>query len=238
MSSADASPQTTDPVPLKGQTTLAEPSRAERSIARRTAEVRATVPELELSADVDASALLAATAAGTTLAAVLVRACAQALRAHPRANAAYRDGRYELYSRVNVAVTVPTEDGWLNPTLLDADTKPLAVLDAELATLTSRAVAGDLTPPELAGATFTVSLVPDSRVSRASPLIVPPQAAALAAGSVQPAPALRNGEVVAGHRLSLTLACDGRILFGAPAAAFLDAIAAGLEGGGPGQPGA
>src|SRR5664279_3632091 len=125
MSRTDPVPLTADPSPLKGQTTIVEPSRAERSIARRTAEVRATVPDLELSAEVDASALLVATAAGASPAAVLVRACAQALRAHPRANAAYRDGRYELYSRVNVAVTVPTEDGWLSPTLLDADTKPL-----------------------------------------------------------------------------------------------------------------
>ena len=72
MSRTDAVPPTADPAPLKGQTTIVEPSRAERSIARRTAEVRATVPDLELSADVDAGALLAATAAGASPAAVLV----------------------------------------------------------------------------------------------------------------------------------------------------------------------
>ena len=80
-----------------------------------------------------------------------------ALRAHPRANAAYRDGRYELYSRVNVAVTVATQDGYANPTVLDADTKPLAALDSELSGLPERARAGELTPPELAGATFTLT---------------------------------------------------------------------------------
>jgi pyruvate dehydrogenase E2 component (dihydrolipoamide acetyltransferase) len=237
MSGTDAVPQTTDPAPLKGQTTIVEPSRAERSVARRTAEIRATVPDLELSADVDASALLAATTAGASSAAVLVRACAQALRAHPRANAAYRDGRYELYSRVNVAVTVPTDDGWLSPTLLDADTKPLTALDAELAALRARAGSGELTPPELAGATFTVTDLGPWRVSRPAAFVATPQAAGLAAGAMQAVPVVRDGAVEPGHRMTLTLAADSRILFGVHAARFLGAVADALEGGAPGQPG-
>src|ERR1019366_2305460 len=88
---------------LKGETTVLEPTRAERAIARRNAETRATVPDLELGTEVEIDPALAA--AGASLTAVLVRACALALRDHPRANAAYRDGHYELYSRVNVAVT-------------------------------------------------------------------------------------------------------------------------------------
>jgi pyruvate dehydrogenase E2 component (dihydrolipoamide acetyltransferase) len=237
MSSTDAVPPMTDPAPLKGETTFVELSRAERSIARRTAEVRATVPDLELSAEVDAAALLAATAAGASPTAVLARACAQALRAHPRANAAYRDGRYELYSRVNVAVTVPTEDGWLSPTLLDADIKPLVVLDAELAAFVARAGAGELTSPELAGATFTVTDLGAWRVSRATTFVAAPQAAALAAGAVQAVPVVRDGAVVAGHRVTLTLASDSRILFGVHAARFLGAVADALEGTEPAQSG-
>lgn len=235
MSSIESVPDATDPAPLKGQTTIVEPSRAERSIARRTAEVRATVPDLELSAEVDAGALLAVTAGGCSPAAVLVRACAHALRAHPRANAAYRDGRYELYSRVNVAVTVATDDGWLSPTLLDADTRSLPALDAELTGLVARAVAGELTPPELAGATFTVSDLGPWRVSRPSAFVAAPQAAALAAGAVQAVPVICDGAVVPGHRMTLTLACDSRILFGVHAARFLGAVADALEDGAPAQ---
>ncbi len=235
MSSIESVPDATDPAPLKGQTTIVEPSRSERSIARRTAEVRATVPDLELSAEVDATGLLAATGSGCSPAAVLARACAQALRAHPRANGAYRDGRYELYSRVNVAVTVATEDGWLSPTLLDADTKSLAALDAELSGLAARAVAGELTPPELAGATFTVTDLGAWRVSRPSGFVAAPQAASLAAGAVQAVPVIRDGAVVPGHRMTLTLACDSRILFGVHAARFLGAVADALEDGAPGQ---
>ncbi len=238
MSSIESAPGAAGPAPLKGQTTIVEPSRAERSIARRTAEVRATVPDLELSADVDATGLRAATASGRSPAAVLARACAQALRAHPRANAAYRDGRYELYSRVNVAVAVATEDGWLSPTLLDADTKSLAALDAELSGLAARAVAGELTPPELAGATFTVTDLGAWRVSRPSGFVAAPQAASLVAGAVQAVAVVRDGVVVPGHRMTLTLACDSRILFGVHAARFLGAVADALEIGAPGQHGA
>lgn len=228
-----------DPTPLKGETTIVEPTRSERSIARRSAEVRATVPDLELGAELDAAGLLAATEShGCAPAAVLVWAAARALRAHPRANAAYRDGRYELYSRVNVAVTVATEDGWSSPTVLDADTKPLTALDAELTELTARAMAGELTPPELAGATFTVTDLGPWGVTRPGVLVVPPQAAALAAGAVQAAAVVRDGAVVAGHRIALTLACDSRILFGGHAAALLGAIAGELRAGAGDQPAA
>lgn len=214
---------------LKGDTTIVQPTRTERAIARRTAETRATVPDSELGADVDIEpALAAADAAGCPLRALLVRACALALRAHPRANAAYRDGRYELYSRVNVAVTVPTDEGYVSPTVLDADTKPLAELGAELAALTERARAGALTPPQLAGATFTLTDLGEWSVARAGALVASSQAAALAAGAVRAVPVVAGGAIVSGHLLSLTLACDSRILFGAHAARFLDAVCAQL----------
>lgn len=214
------------PTPLKGETTVVEPSRSERAIARRTAEVRATVPDLELTAEVDADGLLAAAANHPHgVAAALARACAIALRAHPRANAAYRDGRYELYGRVNVAVALPVGDGWQSPVLHDAETRPVAELAAELDRLAARAEAGELTPPELAGATFTLTDLGRFPISRAGALLVPGQAAALAAGALQDVPVVRDGAVVPGHRSSLTLACDSRILFGEHAGRFIAAIA-------------
>jgi pyruvate dehydrogenase E2 component (dihydrolipoyllysine-residue acetyltransferase) len=201
---------------LRGEIQIVEPTRIERALGRRTAEVRATVPDLEFGADADAAAALElAREHGCSLTAVLVRACALALREHPRANAAYRDGRFELYSRVNVAVTVQTDEGFVAPTLLDADAKPLEQLDDELESATARARAGALTPPELSGATFTLTDFGVYGITRATALIVPPQAAALAAG--------------APHRthntINLVLACDGRILIGAQGALFLARIA-------------
>ncbi len=221
-----------EPRALKGETEIHEPTRAERAIARRHAETRATVPDLELGATVDADAVLAlAREHGYATTAVLVRACALELAQHPRANGAYRDGQYEFYSRVNVGLALQTADGYVTPTVLDADHKSVAQLSAEIERATSRARAAELTPPELAGATFTLADLGEYGVARASTFLVAPQAAAVAAGAVRPAPVARDGAVVAGHTIELTLSCDGRILFGAHAARFLAAVAERLEHG-------
>ncbi len=223
-------PPGSEPPGLKGETRIEEPDRAQRAIARRTAETRATVPDLELETDVDVSAALAlADRHSHSVTAILVRACGLALRSNPRANGAYRDARYELYSRVNVGVVVLTPDGQITPTVLDADGKSLEQLDAELEVLGARARAGELTPPELAGATFTLSDLSAYGVDRWSPLVTPPQAAALSAGAVRAVPALRDGAVVASRSMALTLACDHRILFGREAARFLADVRERLE---------
>jgi pyruvate dehydrogenase E2 component (dihydrolipoamide acetyltransferase) len=226
------SPQPDAPGALKGRTRVVEPDRSERAIGRRSAEVRATVPDLELSIDVDAGPILQiAERERVSTTAVLVAACAAALREFPRANAAYRDGHFELYSRVNVAVTLHSASSQVAATLLDADARPLAELDEELKRLRARALAGELTPPEQAGATFTLADVSEYGIHRAGALITPPQAAALTAGAVRAVPVVRDGIVTAGQLLTLTLACDHRILFGAQAAGFLAAIAGHLERG-------
>jgi pyruvate dehydrogenase E2 component (dihydrolipoamide acetyltransferase) len=211
---------------LKGEVRIVEPDRNGRSIARRSAEIRATVPQLELSADVDVGAALAlAGERDCLLTAVLVRACASALAASPWANAAYRDGHFELYSRVNVGVTVQSEDALATPAILDADRKPLAELADELERLRARARAGELTPPELAGTTFTFTdLGQCPAVHRYAPLVNPPQAAAAAAGAIRNIPVVRDGAVVPGSIVTVSLTCDHRILYGERAGAFLQKI--------------
>jgi pyruvate dehydrogenase E2 component (dihydrolipoamide acetyltransferase) len=221
-----------EPQTLKGETEIHEPTRAERAIARRHAETRATVPDLELGTMVDAEAALALVREhGCPTTAVLMRACAVALAEHPRANGAYRDGQYEFHSRVNVALVVQTEDGYVAPTVLDADHRSLAQLACEIERATSRAHGGQLTPPELAGATFTLADLGPYGVVRASTFLTAPQAATITAGAVRLAAVVRDGAVVARHTIDLTLACDGRILFGAHAARFLSAVAERIEHG-------
>jgi pyruvate dehydrogenase E2 component (dihydrolipoamide acetyltransferase) len=213
---------------LKGETIAEEPDRATRAIARRAAEIRATVPDLELGRDVDVTdALGLARRDGVSMTAIITRACATALREQPDANASYRDGHFERHGRVNVGVTVQTGDrSQLIASVLDADTKSLAQLSDEIARLTARARAGELTSPEQAGTTFTLSDMGElPGAHRWSALVVAPQAAALTAGAPRPAAVVRDGAVRAGLVISLTLACDHRILFGAPAAALLERIA-------------
>jgi pyruvate dehydrogenase E2 component (dihydrolipoamide acetyltransferase) len=181
----------------KGEVTVQEPTPSERTIARRAAEARATVPELELS--------VAPPAPGEYETERLVRACAAALRQHPRANAAYRDGRFELYSRINIGVVLTTPDQYLIPVVLDADQKSRAELSEEIERLRGRAA--QLSAPTFSGATFTLWNAATHGLARASIPVVPPQAAALVAGTE-----------------SLTLTCDHRILYGAGAAGFLTSV--------------
>jgi pyruvate dehydrogenase E2 component (dihydrolipoamide acetyltransferase) len=176
------------------------------------------VPDLELGVEVDLEhALPPAEREGHSLAAQLVRACAVALREYPRANAVYRDGQFELYERVNVGLLVSDEDDLVVATLFDADTKSLAELATEIDELRRGAAA--LTQPQRSGATFTVSV--DDRIAWQLPLTWSGQAAALAAGAVREAPVVRGRDVVPGRVMTVTLACDHRILYGAHAAGFL-----------------
>ena len=216
----------------KGGARSEEPSRAQRAIARRAAESRATIPDTELSIDADMAASLALRETqGCSITAILVRACALALRDVPAANAAYRDARFELYSRVNVGVAIYTEDAFTLPTVLDADQKALSQLTEELTRLAERARGGELTPPELSGATFTLWDLSDQGVTGGAPVIVPSQAAAVSAGSIREVPVVRGGAVVPGYLMTITLASDHRILYGLQASRFLTAVRSHLEEG-------
>ena len=155
---------------------------------------------------------------------MVVKACALALREHPRANGAYRDGRFELYSRVNVGIAVAGQDALVVPTVFDADRKGLRQIASESRALAQRVRDGQITPPELSGATFTVSNLGMYGIDRFSAVINPPQAAILAVGAIKERPVVRSGEIATAHLMQATLACDHRILYGADGAEFLARI--------------
>ncbi|HEY7831639.1 MAG TPA: dihydrolipoamide acetyltransferase family protein [Solirubrobacteraceae bacterium] len=216
----------------KGETSVQELSRTQRTIARRMAESKATIPDFTLNMDVDMEECVALrtqlkemTQPGVpTYNDMVVKACALALREFPRANAGYRDGNFELHSRVNVGVAVATDDALVVPTVFDADTKSLGEIARETRALAERVRAATITPPELGGGTFTVSNLGMFGVTRFIAIINPPQAAILSVGALEPRPVVRNGEILARHTMSITLACDHRILYGADAANFLARI--------------
>ena len=213
------------PSGAKGGVTIVEPDRAARTVARRSAESRATVPDVELSVDVTVGD------PGAITTGALVGASASALRAVPRANGAYRDGKFELYSRINVGVVVATDDAYAIPTIFDADEKSTEAIDDELARLVARTRAGELLAPESSGATFTLWHPGLDGVGQATPLVIPPQAAAVAAGAVRDAPLVRDAAIVPGHTMTITLACDHRILYGPHASRLLGQIKRVIEEG-------
>jgi pyruvate dehydrogenase E2 component (dihydrolipoamide acetyltransferase) len=160
---------------------------------------------------------------------MVIKACALALREHPRANAAYRDGAFELYERVNVGIAVAADDSLIVPTVFDADRKPLLDIAREARTLAERVRSRQITPGELSGGTFTVSNLGMYGVTDFAAIINPPQAAILAVGELREVPVVRDGQLVPGSRMSVVLTCDHRILYGAPAAEFLARVRQLLE---------
>jgi pyruvate dehydrogenase E2 component (dihydrolipoamide acetyltransferase) len=231
--------ESTGPETAKGQVAYEELSKLQSTIARRMAESKATAPHFYLEAEIDMSRLVEARGqikAGAKEGDVVpsfndmvVKACALALREHPRANGAYRDGRFELYSRVNVGVAVAANDALVVPTVFDADTKSLRQIASDSRALAQRVQDGQITPPELSGATFTVSNLGMFGIDSFAAVINPPQAAILAVGAISERPVIRDGQATTAHLMRVNLACDHRILYGAPAAEFLARIRALLE---------
>jgi pyruvate dehydrogenase E2 component (dihydrolipoamide acetyltransferase) len=227
----------------KGTTTDVELTRTQRTIARRMAESKATIPDFTLTADLDMERCVELRTElkrlsrddAPTYNDMIVKACALALREHPRANGSYRDGRFELHSRVNVGVAVaaaseePTGGALVVPTVFDADTKALGEIARETRALAARVRDGTVTPPELSGGTFTVSNLGMYGITSFTAIVNPPQAAILAVGAVAQRAVVRKKKIVARHLMSVTLACDHRILYGADAALFLARIRELLE---------
>ncbi len=182
----------------KGRAEPHELSRLQQSFARRAAEAKATMPDFSAAVRLDRAPRDAA----------LVHAVAQALRAVPIVNGAYRDGRAERYSRVNVAVALP---GPVAPTVLDADTKSVAQIAEELQGLRDREPVA-FTAPELGGATFTITGLDVAGLESLAPVLVPRQAAGLGAAGAH-----------------LTLVCDARVLASADAGRFLAQVCEALR---------
>ncbi len=228
------------PETAKGQVEVVELTKLQQTVARRMAESKATAPHFYLQAEIDMTAavegrskLKASAKEGDVIPTfndMVVKACALGLREFPRANGAYRDGRIELYSRVNVGVAVAAQDALVVPTVFDADQKGLRRIAMETRALAARVRDGSITPPELSGGTFTVSNLGMYGISNFHAVINTPQAGILAVGELKPKPVVTDsGQIEPRQMMGVTLACDHRILYGADGAQFLARVRELLE---------
>jgi pyruvate dehydrogenase E2 component (dihydrolipoamide acetyltransferase) len=223
----------------KGEVEVRELSKLQQTIARRMAESKATAPHFYLTAEIDMGEAVAARAAIKAAAKegevvpsfndMIVKACAIALREFPKANGAYRDGRFERYSRVNVGVAVAASEALVVPTVFDADQKGLRRIAEDTRAVAAKVRDGSVTPPELSGGTFTVSNLGMYGIEDFEAVINMGQAAILAVGAIREAPAARDGEIFPAKLMKATLSCDHRILYGAEGAEFLARVKALLE---------
>jgi pyruvate dehydrogenase E2 component (dihydrolipoamide acetyltransferase) len=161
---------------------------------------------------------------------LVVKACALALRDHPRVNSSYSEAGFRPSARVNVGIAVAADDALYVPVVHDADTKSLAEIGRTSRELAEKARAGALAPADLEGGTFTVSNLGMHGISRFEALLNTPQAAILAVGAVEPRPAVAaDGSLTVLPLTSATLVSDHRILYGADAARFLARVKELLE---------
>jgi pyruvate dehydrogenase E2 component (dihydrolipoamide acetyltransferase) len=221
----------------KGESQVVELTRLQQTVSRRMAESKATAPDFTLVVDVDMTLavelrkrLKEVTEHPPSFNDMVVKAAATALREHPRVNAAYRDGKFELYSRVNVGIAVAAQDALVVPTVFDADRKSLGQIARDARDLANKVREGNITPPEVAGGTFTVSNLGMYGIDEFTAIINPPQAAILTVGALKKRPLVDDsGRVVARDTIKLSLICDHRILYGAEGAEFLARVRELLE---------
>jgi pyruvate dehydrogenase E2 component (dihydrolipoamide acetyltransferase) len=201
------------------------------------AESKATAPDFAISLDVDMtmavelrSRLKEVSDPAPSFNDMVVKACAIALTEHPRVNASYRDGKFELYSNVNVGVAVAGQDALVVPTIFDADKKSLGQIAKDARAAIQKVRDKKITPPEVSSGTFTVSNLGMYGIEHFTAIINPPQAALLTVGALKKKPVVdENERVVPRDEMNLTLVCDHRILYGADGAKFLARVKELLE---------
>ena len=212
-------------------------STLQKTMARRMAQAKATIPHLYGSLDIRVDALrrlrrqLDESGDGpkATLNDWIVLAAARALRDNPSLNAQYRDGKALRFSRVDLSIAVAIKEGLVTPVVRGAERKTLAQIAQETRRLAERARLRQLRPEEYQGGTFTISNAGGFGLKQIWPIINPPQAGILGVGQAAQQPVATDGALQAAWILPATLAADHRLIDGAIAGAFLRSLQAYLE---------
>ncbi len=208
-----------------------------RVIAQRLQESKAYIPHFYITQTIDAEQLvnlreqLKKLAVNVTFNDLVLRAVALSLREHPKVNSGFNSVNQTIirFQTIDISVAVTVEGGLITPIIRHADYKTVAEISAEIKALAKRAKEGKLEEHEYKGGSFTLSNLGMYGVTDFAGVINPPQAALLAVGGIQDAPIVKNGQVVPGKTLSLTLSADHRVVDGALGAEFIRTVKEFLE---------
>ena len=160
---------------------------------------------------------------------LVIKACAAALRKHPKVNTSWLGDKIRYYSHVHIGVAVAVEEGLLVPVVRFADQKSLTQISAEVKDLGKRAKDKKLQPADWEGNTFTVSNLGMFGIDEFTSIINTPESCILSVGAIKQVPVVKNNQVVPGNVMKVTLACDHRTVDGATGAAFLQTLRTYLE---------
>jgi pyruvate dehydrogenase E2 component (dihydrolipoamide acetyltransferase) len=205
-------------------------------IAKRLSESLFTAPHFYLTMSIDMDSAIAARTKINEFAPVkisfndlVLKAVAVALKQHPNVNSSWLGDKIRYNEHVNIGVAVAVEDGLLVPVVRFADGKSLSRISAEVKDFAQRAKAKKLQPSDWEGSTFTISNLGMFGIDEFTAIINPPDACILAIGGISQVPVVKNGAVVPGNVMKVTLSCDHRVVDGATGAAFLQTVKALLE---------
>ncbi|WP_312188646.1 2-oxo acid dehydrogenase subunit E2 [Sphingobacterium sp.] len=202
-----------------------------KTIARRLAESLFTAPHFYLTVSIDMDNAMVARAQINEVAPVkvsfndiVVKAVAVALKKHPAVNSSWQGDKIRFNEHTNIGVAMAVEDGLLVPVVRFADGKSLSHISAEVKDFAQKAKAKKLQPADWEGSTFTVSNLGMFGIDEFTSIINSPDGAILSVGAIQAVPVVKNGAVVPGNVMKVTLGCDHRVVDGATGAAFLQTL--------------
>lgn len=211
-------------------------SQMRKTIAKRLAESKFTAPHFYLTVSINMDKAIEARKAINAIAEtkvsfndLVIKATALSLKKHPAVNAAWQGNTIRYNEHVHIGVAVAVEDGLLVPVVRFADQQPLSVINAQVKDFAAKARDKKLQPADWEGNTFTISNLGMFGIEEFTAIINPPDACIMAIGAISETPVVRDGEVVPGNVMKVTLSCDHRVVDGATGAAFLQSFKGMLE---------
>lgn len=207
-----------------------------KTIAQRLSASKFSAPHFYLTISVDMDQVVTARASinaqlpvKVTFNDIIIKAAAVALRENPKINASWLTDRIRYNQHIHIGMAVALEDGLVVPVVRFADTQSLKDIATATHTLVRKAAAKQLTTKEISDATFCISNLGMKGIESFTAIINPPAACNLAVGAIKQQPVIKNGSVVAGHVMKVTLSCDHRVVDGAVGASFLQTFQGLLE---------
>ena len=205
-----------------------EVSQMRKTIARRLGESKFSAPHFYLTMKIDMDAMIDARDSINSVSKMkisfndlVVKACGVALKEHPQVNAAWMGDKIRYNQHVHIGVAVAVPDGLLVPVVRFADTKRLSEISSEVKDFVLRANDKKLQPADWAGNTFTVSNLGMFGIDEFTAIINSPDSCIMAVGGIEETPVVKNGQIVPGNVMKVTLSCDHRVVDGASGAKFL-----------------
>ena len=202
-----------------------------KTISKRLAESKFSAPHFYLTMEIDMDNCIEgrkkineSSEVKISFNDIILKACAVALRKHPMVNSSYLTDKIRINHHVHIGVAVAVDEDLLVPVIIFADNKSLSHISAEVKSLAKRAKDKQLQPSDWEGNTFTISNLGMFGISEFTAIINPNDSCILAVGGIKSTPVVKNGEIVPGNIMKLTLSCDHRLVDGATGAAFLQTL--------------